>query len=56
MRFRSWISALPAEQHQPDKVEGLYRAYLKSREFSQSDIDNQLKVVEQQGARAEADY
>ena len=35
---------------------GLYRAYLKSRGFSEADIDNQIKLVEEQGARGEVDY
>jgi SAM-dependent methyltransferase len=54
-RFRSWISSLPPEQHQPDKVEALYRAYLKSRGFSAPDIDAQLKQVDEQSARMEAE-
>lgn len=54
-RFRFWITSLPPDQHNPDKVEGLYRAYLKSRGFSASDIDAQLKLVDEQGAQAEVD-
>lgn len=54
-RFRSWISSLPPEQHKPDKVEGLYRAYLKSRGFSDVEVEIQLKLVDEQQARAEAD-
>ncbi len=54
-RFRFWITSLPPDQHNPDKVEGLYRAYLKSRGFSPSDIDAQLKLVDEQGAQAEVD-
>jgi len=54
-RFRYWISLLPPEQHQPDKVDALYRAYLKSRGFSSADIDVQLKLIDEQGARAEVD-
>src|SRR5947209_8694759 len=53
MRFRSWISALPAEQHDPDKVPALYRAYLRTRGFSESEVENQLKLVQKQGARSE---
>jgi len=56
MRFRWWIGALPAEQHQPDKVEGLYRAYLKSRGFSEADVEIQVKLVKEQGSRVEVDY
>src|SRR5690349_12618189 len=54
-RFRFWISALPPEQHQPDKVDALYRAYLKSRGFSDADAEAQLKLVNEQGARAEVE-
>jgi len=52
-RFRFWINSLPREQHQPDKVEGMYRDYLKSRGFSQSEIDAQIKLIDQEGARSE---
>jgi 2-polyprenyl-3-methyl-5-hydroxy-6-metoxy-1,4-benzoquinol methylase len=54
-RFRFWISSLPPEQHQPDKVEALYRTYLKSRGFSDTDIDAQLKLVDEQGQRSEVE-
>jgi SAM-dependent methyltransferase len=54
-RFRFWIGSLPPEQHQPDKVEALYRAYLKSRGFSGTEVDAQLKFVDEQGARAEVE-
>jgi 2-polyprenyl-3-methyl-5-hydroxy-6-metoxy-1,4-benzoquinol methylase len=54
-RFRSWISSLPPEQHRPDRVEALYREYLKSRGFSNAEVDAQIKVVDEQGARAEVE-
>src|SRR5262249_10958353 len=54
-RFRSWITALSPEQHRPDKVDALYRAYLKQRGFSGAEIDDQMKMVEEQGAGAEVE-
>ena len=51
-RFRFWVTQLPPDQHGPD-VPDKYRAYLKQRGFSDSDIDGQLKLVEEQGQRAE---
>jgi hypothetical protein len=36
-------------------VEALYRAYLKQHGFSDAEIDAQMKVVEEQGARAEVE-
>ena len=53
-RFVKWVTALPPEQHDA-KVEARYRAYLKSLGYSDADIDVQLKIVEQQSVRAEAD-
>jgi SAM-dependent methyltransferase len=54
-RFRFWIGRLPPEQHQPDKVQALYRAYLKSRGFSETEIGAQLKFVDEEGARSEVE-
>jgi SAM-dependent methyltransferase len=54
-RFRFWTSSLPPDQHQPDKVDAVYRSYLKSRGFSDEDIDEQMKLIDEQGARAEVD-
>ena len=52
-RFRYWITAQPpANQHSPN-VDAQYRAYLKSRGFSDADIDTQLKLVDEQGQRSE---
>jgi 2-polyprenyl-3-methyl-5-hydroxy-6-metoxy-1,4-benzoquinol methylase len=54
-RFRFWITMLPPEQHRPEEVPTRYRQYLKSRGFSEADVDAQLKMVEEQGNRAEID-
>ena len=54
-RFRFWINSLPPEQHQPNQVDALYRAYLKSHGFSGAEIDAQIKLVDEQGARAEVE-
>ena len=52
-RFRAWINALPPEQQRGPDVAERYRAYLKRRGFSDGDAADQLKLVEQQGARSE---
>jgi hypothetical protein len=56
-RFRGWITSLqlPPEQHQPDKVEAMYRDYLKSRGFSNGEIDTQIRLIEEQGERTETE-
>jgi len=54
-RFRFWINSLPAADQRDDKVEERYRAYLKSRGFSAADADEQLKLVDQEGQRAEVE-
>jgi len=53
-RFRFWISSLPADQHD-NQVETRYRAYLKSRGFSGGDVDTQIKLIDEEGARAEVE-
>jgi 2-polyprenyl-3-methyl-5-hydroxy-6-metoxy-1,4-benzoquinol methylase len=53
-RFRFWRTQLPEDQRVPDLLPR-YRAYLKQRRFSPSEIDEQLKLVESQGQRAEVD-
>jgi len=53
-RFRFWINSLPPGQHD-DKVEARYRAYLKSRGFSEAEADDQIKLVDEQGARSEVE-
>jgi len=52
-RFRAWITQLTPEQRAAPNVDGRYREFLKSRGFSNADIDGQLKIIETQGARAE---
>ena len=54
-RFRAWFNSLPPEQQRDGKVDARYRGYLKSRGFSDAEADAQLKLVDQQGARAEVE-
>src|SRR5437016_8333708 len=54
-RFRAWFNALPPEQQRDGKVDARYRAYLKSRGFSEAEADAQIKLVDEQGARAEVE-
>lgn len=53
-RFRAWINALP-EQQRDAKVETRYRGYLKSLGLPDTEVDAQLKLVQQGGDRAEAE-
>jgi len=53
-RFRYWINSL-SPGHHDDKVEARYRAYLKSRGFSEAEADDQIKLVDEQGARSEVE-
>lgn len=52
-RFRFWRTMLPPGQARDPNLMVHYREYLKSRGFSDSDADAQLKVVQEQGSRAE---
>jgi SAM-dependent methyltransferase len=54
-RFRFWITSLPPDQQRDANMEGRYRAYLKDRGFSDVDADAQLKLVQEQGSRAEVE-
>ena len=54
-RFRAWFNVLPPAQQRDGKVDARYRAFLKSRGFSDADIGAQWKAIEQQGARAEVE-
>ncbi len=54
-RFRFWITSLPPDQQRGADVDARYRAYLKARGFSDADVATQLKLVEEQGARAEVE-
>jgi SAM-dependent methyltransferase len=54
-RFRFWITSLPPDQQRGAEVDARYRSYLKARGFSDADVATQLKLVEEQGARAEVE-
>jgi SAM-dependent methyltransferase len=53
-RYRFWRTQLPPEKRTGDMV-AAYRAYLKERGFKPADIDQQIKLIESQGDRAEVD-
>ena len=53
-RFRFWINSLPPEQHD-GQVEARYRAYLKTRGFSEAEIGAQIKLVDEQGEHSEVE-
>src|SRR5580765_7439347 len=52
-RFRAWVNSLPPDQRRGPEVAERYRAYLKGRGFSDSEAADQLRLVEEQGARSE---
>jgi SAM-dependent methyltransferase len=52
-RFRFWATTLPADQPRDANLLVRFREYLKSRNFSDADADEQLKLVQQQGSRSE---
>lgn len=52
-RFRSWLNSLPLDQQRDDKVESRYREYLKASGFSDADVNTQIKLIDEQGERAE---
>jgi SAM-dependent methyltransferase len=54
-RFRFWINSLPREQQGDGNVDARYRAYLTSRGFSEAEANAQIKLVDEQGARAEVE-
>jgi SAM-dependent methyltransferase len=54
-RFRFWVNSLPPEQQRDGKVDARYRVYLKARGFSDAEADAQIKLVDENGARAEVD-
>ena len=55
-RFRYWINSLPPDKHRdPKVVEAQYREYLKSHGFSDAEADTQIKLVDENGARAEVE-
>lgn len=51
-RFRFWSTQLPPGQSPSFDS---YRGYLNSRGFSSADIDAQIRLIQQQGERAEVD-
>src|SRR5712691_4828824 len=55
-RFGFWITSQPPDQHRdPKVVEARYREYLKSRGFSDGEVDAQIKLIDERGARAEVE-
>jgi SAM-dependent methyltransferase len=54
-RFRFWRTSLPPDQQRGDDVEARYHAHLKSRGFSDTEIEAQLKLIHQAGDRAETE-
>jgi 2-polyprenyl-3-methyl-5-hydroxy-6-metoxy-1,4-benzoquinol methylase len=54
-RYRFWSTTLPADQRQAADLESRYREYLKSRGFTEAEVDSQIKIVQTQGSRAEAE-
>jgi SAM-dependent methyltransferase len=54
-RFRFWMTGLTPEQQRDGNMEKRYREYLKTCGFPDSEIDAQLKLVDEQGARAEVE-
>src|SRR5947209_1456172 len=54
-RFRAWINVLPPEQQRDGKVDARYREFLKSRGFTDAEVEAQLKTIDERGQRAEAE-
>jgi SAM-dependent methyltransferase len=54
-RFRFWLTSLPPDQQKDSRVEARYREYLVAHGFSQADADAQLKLIDEQGERAEVE-
>jgi SAM-dependent methyltransferase len=54
-RFRAWINSLPPNEQRDGKLDTRYRAYLKSRGFSDAEAASQMKIIDEQGARAEVE-
>jgi predicted O-methyltransferase YrrM len=52
-RFRAWINSLPPNQQRGPDIAERYRGYLKGRGFSDREAAGQLKLIQEQGARAE---
>jgi SAM-dependent methyltransferase len=54
-RFRSWYTTLSPDQRGDDSPFTRYQEYLKSRGFSDTDADAQIKLVQAEGTRAEVE-
>lgn len=54
-RFRFWLTMLPPDQQRDANLLTHYRDYLKTRGFSDSDADAQIKFVREHGSRAEVE-
>jgi hypothetical protein len=54
-RFRFWLTSLPPDQQKDSRVEARYREYLVTHGFSEADADAQLKLIDEQGERAEVE-
>src|SRR5947209_1799641 len=54
-RFRFWRSMLPPDQQGDPNLVTRYREYLKTRGFPGSDADGQIKLIQEQGSRAEVE-
>jgi len=54
-RFRFWLTSLPPDQQKDSRVEARYREYLIAHGFSAADADAQLKLIDEQGERAEVE-
>ena len=54
-RFRAWQTMRPQEQQNDPEMPAHYRQFLKSRGFSDTDTDEQIRIVREQGSRAEVE-
>ena len=54
-RFRFWRTMLPPNQQSDPNLFTRYREHLKTRGFSDSDADGQIRLVQARGARAEVE-
>lgn len=54
-RFRFWSTRLPVAQQKDANLFTRYREYLKERGFGEADAEAQIKLVREQGSRAEVE-
>jgi SAM-dependent methyltransferase len=54
-RFRYWVTMLPADQQKQGDMPARYREYLKQRGLSDAEADAQIKLIMEQGSRAEVE-